>query len=144
MSGWLHALLLADGVNFSNVPSSGPIIASGPNTAAQLTVQSTTPGDGKIIVQAFGAGQGVIEFLGVGGAAQWEIYNDGLGNLFVGTAVSGVGSLVFGNLPAGGLGFFGAGPTPQVTITGAKAGNTALASLLTQLAAYGLLIDSTT
>lgn len=42
------------------------------------------------------------------------------------------------------LGFFGAVPTTIPTITGAKGGNTALASLITRLAALGLCLDSTT
>lgn len=42
------------------------------------------------------------------------------------------------------VGFFGVTAISQPTITGAKAGNTALASLLTQLAALGLITDSTT
>ena len=46
---------------------------------------------------------------------------------------------------AGGIGFFGtAAPTSKPTVTGSRGGNAALASLLTQLAACGLLTDSTT
>lgn len=41
-------------------------------------------------------------------------------------------------------GFFGATPTGRPTVTGAKGGNAALASLLTALAALGLITDSTT
>jgi hypothetical protein len=45
----------------------------------------------------------------------------------------------------GGLGAFGAAPvTARPTVTGAKGGNAALASLLTALAGYGLVTDSTT
>ena len=40
--------------------------------------------------------------------------------------------------------FYGAAPQPQPTITGAKGGNAALASLITQLAALGLITDGTT
>lgn len=42
----------------------------------------------------------------------------------------------------GNLGFFATTPTGQKTVTGSRGGNAALASLLTQLAAYGLIIDS--
>lgn len=42
------------------------------------------------------------------------------------------------------LGFYGTAPTTKKTVMGARNGNAALASLLTQLAAYGLLTDSTT
>jgi hypothetical protein len=46
--------------------------------------------------------------------------------------------------PAGGsLGFYGTSPQSKPAITGAKGGNAALASLLTQLAALGLITDST-
>lgn len=42
------------------------------------------------------------------------------------------------------LGFYNATPVVKPAITGAKAGNTALASLITQLATLGLVTDSTT
>jgi hypothetical protein len=42
------------------------------------------------------------------------------------------------------LGFWGATPIARPTVTGSRAGNAALASLLTQLAAEGLIVDSTT
>jgi hypothetical protein len=47
-------------------------------------------------------------------------------------------------LVANELGFFTTPPVALSTVTGAKGGNVALASLLTALAAYGLIIDSTT
>jgi hypothetical protein len=43
-----------------------------------------------------------------------------------------------------GIGFFAATPSAKATITGAKGGNVALANLLTELAAKGLITDSTT
>lgn len=43
-----------------------------------------------------------------------------------------------------GLGFFAATPVAKPTVTGAKGGNAALTSLLTQLASLGLITDSTT
>lgn len=42
------------------------------------------------------------------------------------------------------LAFWGATPVVQPTVTGSRAGNAALASLLTQLQTIGLLIDSST
>lgn len=42
------------------------------------------------------------------------------------------------------LGFYGGGPTTQPTVTGSRGGNAALASVLTGLAAMGLVTDSTT
>jgi hypothetical protein len=46
--------------------------------------------------------------------------------------------------PTMAIGFFGSGGWPQITVTGAKGGNAALANLLTALAQYGLIIDNTT
>jgi hypothetical protein len=46
-------------------------------------------------------------------------------------------------LVAGNFGCNGAGPIAKPTVTGAKGSNAALASLLTALAAYGLVTDST-
>jgi hypothetical protein len=43
-----------------------------------------------------------------------------------------------------GMGFNGTAPVAKPTVTGAKGGNTALGSLLTALAAYGLVTDSST
>lgn len=40
------------------------------------------------------------------------------------------------------LGFFGSGSSNQVMVTGSRGGNAALASLLTALADYGLIINS--
>lgn len=45
---------------------------------------------------------------------------------------------------ASGVGFHGSNPKAKPTITGSRGGNAALASLLTQLASYGLITDSTT
>ncbi len=42
------------------------------------------------------------------------------------------------------IGVFGTAPTTKKTVTGSRGGNAALASLLTQLAAYGLITDSST
>jgi hypothetical protein len=42
------------------------------------------------------------------------------------------------------LGFFGTNATTQKTVTGSRGGNAALASLITQLASYGLVVDGST
>jgi len=44
---------------------------------------------------------------------------------------------------SGNVGFYGTTPGAQKTVTGSRAGNAALASLLTQLAGYGLIVDGT-
>lgn len=41
------------------------------------------------------------------------------------------------------MGFYGATPVAKPTVTGSRGGNAALASLLTQLASLGLIVDST-
>lgn len=48
------------------------------------------------------------------------------------------------SLDANGLGFFGATPIAKPNISGSRGGNAALASLLTNLAALGLVSDGTT
>ena len=45
---------------------------------------------------------------------------------------------------AGNLGVFNTAPIAKQTVTGSRAANAALASLLTALAAYGLVVDSST
>lgn len=44
--------------------------------------------------------------------------------------------------PSGEIGFFGTSMIAKQTVTGSRGGNVALASLLTALAAYGLIVDS--
>ena len=44
----------------------------------------------------------------------------------------------------GGIAFFAGALTAQQTVTGSRGGNAALASLLTALAAYTQIVDSTT
>ena len=66
------------------------------------------------------------------GATNWAI-KTGLGLVELGDALE-----VHGN-----IGFFATTPTTKKTVSGSKGGNAALASLLTALAAYGLVTDST-
>jgi hypothetical protein len=62
-----------------------------------------------------------------------------------------VGTWVFSDSPFGGghtlsgstLGFFGAAPASKPTVSGSKGGNAALGSLITALAALGLITDGT-
>lgn len=73
-----------------------------------------------------------------GGTNDFEIYQPS------GEVVLNVGATKPIRVGGGTLGFFNAAPTIKPTITGAKGGNAALASLLTQLAGLGLITDSTT
>ena len=49
-----------------------------------------------------------------------------------------------GQTIAGPVGFYGAAPIAKPAVTGSRGANAALASLLTQLAALGLITDSST
>lgn len=72
------------------------------------------------------------------------------GNLLLGTTTDGMaasGSLAiakdFAHRGAN-IGFFSTTPINKLTVTGSRGGNAALASLLTQLATYGFITDSST
>ena len=68
----------------------------------------------------------------------------GVSGKFTITEASG-NTVVGGSLKvAGNLGVFNTTPVTQATVTGSRGGNAALASLLTALAGYGLIVDSTT
>jgi hypothetical protein len=70
--------------------------------------------------------------------------SDGEANAGTYLYAQGSGNLVIGRT-TNKLGFYGVGvPRSQLTVTGAKGGNAALTSLLTQLAALGLIVDGST
>lgn len=80
-----------------------------------------------------------------------RLHNGATGVWSINVAASGgdlriqkVGSSGGISLPSANMGFNGATPIAKPTITGSKGANAALTSLLTQLAAYGLITDSTT
>jgi hypothetical protein len=64
----------------------------------------------------------------------------------VGLGITGSGgNMLLADSAAQTLGFFlGTSPVGQQTVSGSRGGNAALASLLTALASYGLIVDSTT
>lgn len=109
----------------------------------------------RIVNQTIGSGS-VYGFRGGINSAtgKWNVYMDGTannhmaGNLLLGTTADGMtagGSLaVAGDFAHRGTlaGFFNTTPIAKPTVTGSRGGNAALASLLTQLAALGLLTDS--
>jgi hypothetical protein len=70
--------------------------------------------------------------------ASWRITNESAAQIVF--SVSSNGNATFANSCA----FFGASPPAKPTVTGSRAGNAALTSLLTALASYGLVTDSTT
>ena len=57
--------------------------------------------------------------------------------------VAGSGTIILGTSTNNVLGFYGDAGTGQPTITGSRGGNAALESLLAALAAFGLIVDST-
>lgn len=77
---------------------------------------------------------------------------DGTGNIVIGTTsttelilrTANAGSVDIQSNASGMIGFFSTAGSVKRTVTGSRGGNAALASLLTQLAGYGLLIDSST
>lgn len=72
--------------------------------------------------------------------------NDTMVNYLYGTGENQFWNNGFKNLSLGNasIGFYGTSPVAKPAVTGSRGGNAALASLLTQLAALGLITDSTT
>jgi len=89
-------------------------------------VQAMPKGAGSTVTNCYGI---YIENQTAGSSTNFGLYN--------------AGSAVV-NGPSTFLGFFGSGGTTKVTIGGSRGGNAALASLLTNLANYGLITDATT
>lgn len=100
-------------------------------------------------------GTGVVKALATYSGACFPAYIqiDSNGSLIFGTSISNptAGATVsdmttkWSVSKNGGVGFYGvAAPTSRPAVTGSKASNAALASLITQLAACGIISDSTT
>lgn len=119
-------------------------------------------GGGQIDLRAFGTNN-VIFFSSDNGAGlqgwanvQFDGVDIGFGDFNTPANIKGefVANTTFARLAFGGLpvieirlnklGFFQASPVAKPTVTGSRAGNAALASLLTALASLGLITDSTT
>jgi hypothetical protein len=81
---------------------------------------------------------GFVALLTPSGSGAWMVDYGG-GQIQTNQTVTVGGLEVTGN-----SGFYGTAPIAKPTVTGSKAGNAALASLMTALAALGLVIDSTT
>jgi len=94
-------------------------------------VKISSFGNGIFIVPANGT-----LFFGTGQSEY--IQRSGLGITFIANSVEKF------RVSSAGVGFFASAGTTKQTITGSKGANAALASLLTALAAHGLLTDSTT
>jgi hypothetical protein len=130
--------LKRDEVRFQNDTTSPRICAQDTAAGTGLTVMY----DGGGAAAAAAAGGGVKVRTGAPGSGG----TSGLGSL-IGVRNGGTEDTAFswntsGSAPR--LGFYGATAGAKPTITGIRASNTALASLLTSLATLGLLTDSTT
>jgi len=106
-------------------------------TTEQLRIGYDTSNYYKTTVGSTGA----VTFDAVGSGAQFK-FNDDVElsegkNLIIS---DGTGSKI--GDAASSIGFWGATPTGQQTVTGSRGGNAALASLLTKLALIGIVIDS--
>lgn len=109
------------------------------STAGASAIQVTVGGDTehRFVID----GDGRLEWGDGTNARDARIYREGPaalrtdGKFTIGSIFFHAGSLV---------GFYGAAPTNQPTVSGSRADGTALASLLTALATLGLITDSTT
>ncbi len=132
------------------------------------TLQDTTIASDSIEINANGTGNrtALIDFHGddtytdyalrivrynTGANGNSQIQHRGTGGLYIST--QDAGAIIFQTngsntrlqiSSAGAIGFFGGGGTTQQTVTGSRGGNAALASLLTALANYGLIVNSST
>ena len=116
--------------------------AVGENTAYDRAVAANTP-------MAVYSGTGNHIHFGDQTSAWWNVTTSG-GTFTINNLVSGGGTprIDIGAGTAeiklhGGVGFQGTNPITKPTVTGSRGGNAALASLLTALANYGLITDST-
>jgi hypothetical protein len=97
-------------------------------------------------VSKFGQSAGANNFLTGSAAGDLCVYTetDTKKILVGGTGQAPVVAVKHNNAAAGEVGFFSATTAAKQTVTGSRGANAALASLLTALAAYGLLTDSST
>jgi hypothetical protein len=120
--GWYHTVVAPKLVHHtpgSDVPTSELLILS-QTPYSGATGANRTPGRLRLMVPS-----------PVSGGAPAECVIDVDGNLVL-------------RCGSNAIGFYGSAPAAQPTVTGAKGGNAALASLLSALAGLGLIVDSTT
>lgn len=107
--------------------SAGAVAAFMVGNSTALDVQLAAVGSAGQIYSGTGVGDSILRTLGAG----TRLRLGGISN----EAIS---------VGGGGLSFFGGALQAKKAITGSRGANAALASLLTQLAGYGLITDSTT
>jgi hypothetical protein len=105
-------------------------VPNGTNTGSQLLLYNAADPNNAGRARFFVSGTGA----GINAQAS------GAGSIPTALAFSGFASYTFD----GTIGFNGAAAVAKPTVTGSRGGNAALASLLTALASYGLITDSTT
>jgi hypothetical protein len=103
-----------------------------------------TPADNEILAYDTGTSKWINQTAAEAGIVDWTAAAENFDTS--GTGRFGSHLEIDGNLNHDGsaIGFFGTGPSIKQTVTGSKAGNAALASLITRLVNYGLVVDSTT
>jgi hypothetical protein len=121
---------------------STPLVAN-PGSTIDLNLTSSR----NLYLTSTGSGGNGLIIFTTGGSQRWAI-ND-VGTLFAGTDNTVDIGTSGANRPrnlylAGGAGFYGTPAQAKQTVTGAKGGNAALASLIGALVAYGLITDTTT
>lgn len=124
--------------NFATTASGAPAFDSCMQIYAGLTPQFLFPA----LQPQFNQGWSVKQR--AAGGFELECETDGAGARVIVKEKGGTNNEYLRFRTSGAMGFFGSNGTSQPTITGSRAGNAALASLLTWLATLGLVIDSTT
>lgn len=110
------------------------LVAEGAATAGSVRIRSAGT-DANVPMRFDTQGTGSI-FLNPGGGNRLEVYSAGV-------IVRNASATVM-QVNATGLGFFGVAPVARPAISGSRAGNAALASLLTSMANLGLITDGST
>jgi hypothetical protein len=152
------SIISAGSVTTARALTTGFVISAGASIVTELT-QLHAPGPsnsgalaaryGVLVENVTGAGTFTGAHRGIyvkqlsGGAANsiHAIYVEGTTPCYFGGLVQIVGDLDHDGTK---VGFYGTAPVTKPTITGSRGGNAGLASLLTQLASLGLIVDGTT
>lgn len=128
--------LKRDELRFQNDLTSPRVYAQDTAAGAGITVMY----DGGGAAAASAAGGGVKVRTGAPGAGGASGVGQLIGRRNGGTEDVALSFDTSGAAPR--LGFYGTAPSAKLAVTGSRGGNAALASLLTQLAALGLITDS--
>ena len=137
LNSWIHQVQNTVSIGANQVYTVNPnqVVAIGA-TSTSSAVGGVAVGYGASVTGTNGVALGLSS---TAGATEFSVLN-GDYNFKVGT-VTGV---QFGASNTVKMGWFGATPIVQPSVTGSRGGNAALASLLTELALLGLIVDNTT